>query len=939
MLFVCDRWEVDLGRRELRAGGITVPVGSRAFDIIDVLVRSAGELVTKDDLFARVWSGTVVEENTLQVHISAVRRALGPDRGLLKTASGRGYRLLGNWTAQCAGARVAPPSFLPAPPVPPNLPPAVPELIGRDAATHYVRDLLSAYRLVTLTGPGGIGKTKLALTVARHLMPAFQGQIWVVEFGALSDASLVAPTVARVLGLPQNERNMSPVSIARAIGARMMLLVVDNCEHLIGEAAALVAAILRSCPQTSVLATSTELLRIDGEHMFRVPPLEVPATHEEALNSSAVQLFIARTKAASADFPPNGQNLAAIAAICRRLDGIPLAIEFAAARAATLGLSHVLAQLDDRFSMLTDGRRTALPRHRTLRATLDWSYDLLPATEQCQLRYLAIFAGGFTLEGAIAVMRNTGQTAATVAVGLANLVAKSLLTPEGSEIVGRWRMLETTRSYAFEKSVETGESEQAARALAAFLRDTLLATPGLQPGEDAMSANAREIDNVRAALEWAFAQENEAETGIMLTAAYVPTWLHLSLISECHDRVERALDRLDPTWNLDARLRMQLYVGFAVALQHMIGPAERTEFLLGKAVEAADGIDDLDSKLQALWALWNFNSNSGDYRLAQTAGERFLQLAKESGLQTRIAVGNQVMGNTLHHRGNHVDARPYLNSLLQPGAGEPRQVVWLQYDQNVLAKTTLARILLLEGSLDQARRMAQDCAEEAEARDQKLSLCYTLTQAAWPIAIHTGDLEAGERAMRLVCNFAQSHGLHFWKTIGECLLGETLSRRGDPSGGLALLQAGLGTLRRTRRAVHYVRLLGALAECLASVGQLAEALATVDEALARSERGGECWNDANLLRIKGELLRRSGSRSFSEIDDCFSAALAVARQQGALLFELRAAQSLAEWRISQDRRQEARLILAPVYERFEEGLVTAMLQSAKRLLDSLASSR
>jgi predicted ATPase len=193
--------------------------------------------------------------------------------------------------------------------------------------------------------------------------------------------------------------------------------------------------------------------------------------------------------------------------------------------------------------------------------------------------------------------------------------------------------------------------------------------------------------------------------------------------------------------------------------------------------------------------------------------------------------------------------------------------------------------------------------------------------------------------MRLVCNFAQSHGLHFWKTIGECLLGETLSRRGDPSGGLALLQAGLGTLRRTRRAVHYVRLLGALAECLASVGQLAEALATVDEALARSERGGECWNDANLLRIKGELLRRSGSRSFSEIDDCFSAALAVARQQGALLFELRAAQSLAEWRISQDRRQEARLILAPVYERFEEGLVTAMLQSAKRLLDSLASSR
>jgi predicted ATPase len=224
-----------------------------------------------------------------------------------------------------------------------------------------------------------------------------------------------------------------------------------------------------------VLATSREVLRIEGEHVYRVPPLDVPPQHEEEpgsiLGHSAVQLFIARTRALDSDFSPHGENLRAIAAICRRLDGIPLAIEFALARAATLGLQQVVSRLEDRFALLTGGRRTALPRHQTLRAALDWSYELLPEPERCLLRRLGIFAAGFTLEAASAVMSDKGYPASVLLEQIANLVAKSLVTSEGSAPTGRWRLLETTRAYALEKLAESGETEPIARRCAEFFRD------------------------------------------------------------------------------------------------------------------------------------------------------------------------------------------------------------------------------------------------------------------------------------------------------------------------------------------------------------------------------------------------------------------------------------------------------------------------------------
>ncbi|HWS65453.1 MAG TPA: winged helix-turn-helix domain-containing protein [Steroidobacteraceae bacterium] len=481
MVYEFDGWEVDLARRELRARGVPVPLGGRAFAIFAVLVESAGALVTKDELMARVWSGAIVEENTLEVHISAVRKALGADRGTLRTSFGRGYRLFGDWTIRkestLAGPVTLDPTRMPVQPFLSNVPAVASEVIGRTAALQQLEELLSAYRAITLTGPGGIGKTTLALQVARSLFPTSNGDCWLVDLVSLSDPGLVPSMVAGVLGLRLGGDDISRESVARAIGGKNLLLVLDNCEHVIDAAARLAETVLRLCPATSIVATSREVLRIDGEHVYRVPPLDVPSPHQEesdiVLGHSAVQLFIARTMELDLGFSPHGENLRAIAAICRHLDGIPLAIEFAAARAAMLGPELVLSRLDQRFGLLIGGRRTALPRHQTLRATLDWSYELLPDAERCLLRRLGIFTAGFTLEAVIAVMRDHGHAASALLEQIANLVAKSLVTLDGSAPSGRWGLLETTRAYALEKLAESGETEPVARRSAKFFRDVV----------------------------------------------------------------------------------------------------------------------------------------------------------------------------------------------------------------------------------------------------------------------------------------------------------------------------------------------------------------------------------------------------------------------------------------------------------------------------------
>jgi non-specific serine/threonine protein kinase len=511
VVYECGKWEIDLAQCELRACGLPVALGSRAFQVVETLVRSAGDLVTKDDLISRVWRGAIVEEHTLQVHISAIRKALGVDRGMVKTASGRGYRLLGRWTVRQDRTSVEPvdiePTRMLAQPSLTNLPVAGSDLIGRTTAVRQLRDLLSAYRAVTLTGPGGIGKTALALEVARGLFPTFEGDRWVVDVVSLSDPGLVPSAVASVLGLRLGGSEISSHSVACAIDGKKLLLLLDNCEHVVDAVAELAEALVHVCPRVSILATSREVLRIEGEYVYRVPSLEVPPQHppnaHDVIEYSAVQLFIARTNALDSSFFARDEILTTIATICRRLDGIPLAIEFAAARAAAIGVRQVASRLHDRFRLLTSGRRRALPRHRTLRATLDWSYELLPDAEKRLLRRLAVFVAGFTLEDATAIASDSGNDTSAVLEGIANLVEKSLVALDASAPDDRWQLYETIRAYALERLVDSGEADQINRRHAEFypaLLEQAEAEWEMRPTAEDFVKFGKHLGNLRAAL-------------------------------------------------------------------------------------------------------------------------------------------------------------------------------------------------------------------------------------------------------------------------------------------------------------------------------------------------------------------------------------------------------------------------------------------------------
>jgi predicted ATPase/DNA-binding winged helix-turn-helix (wHTH) protein len=936
-------WEIDLARREMRLNGVPADVGSRAFEIVETLVQSAGELIDKYDLMNRVWPGAVVEENTLQAQISAIRKALGPDRGLLKTIAGRGYRLLGDWVVQQEDFAVTQ-TVEPARSYVTNLAAPPGALIGRKNAEAQLLELLSTYRMVTMTGPGGIGKSVLAQAAARNLLATFGGDGLLVELVSLSDPALVPFAVATVLGLKQGGDAISFESIAREIGARKLLLVLDNCEHLIEGAARLAETLVRSCPHTTVLATSREVLRIDGEYVYRVPPLDVPTPggdgDQDILGRSAVQLLITRTKALNADFSPRGGEALQLAgAIARQLDGIPLAIEFAAARVATLGLQQVCARLHDRFNLLTRGLRTALPRHQTLLATLDWSYELLSEMEARVLRHLAVLNGDFSLDAAAAVTGNLD--AVSVADSLAGLVVKSLVAADFQAGDDHYRLLDTTRAYALEKLRGAGEHREAARRHAEYFRETLIPAEvdsNSLPQADWQRRYARHLGNVRAGLEWAFSADGDSQIGAALTAAAVPLWVHLSLFGECRDRAELALAQLDDGAIDATRLRMQLSAALGWSLMYGQGRARDAGPALAVTLELADRLDDKDYRLRALWGLCIDQFNNGEFLKALEFAQRFTKAAEGSADPTDLMLADRLLAVSLHLLGDQNAARRHIDRVdasLDRLADKPRI---FPLDLRISTHYFRARILWLQGLADQAMRLVEHNIEEGRANGHALTFCSVLGQGACPIAFLAGDLDAAERYGEALFEHTERHAIRLWRLWAGCFKGMVMAKRGDIDAGLALLRSEIDRAGDARLLPRFLLPLGELAACLGQANEMEKGLAAVEETLGRCKARHEQWYVPELLRIKGELmLKNPQGQSASLAEQSFAEALKLAKQQGALFWELRNALSLARLRIGQDRKTDARRILAPVYEAFAEGHQIADVREARALLDGLGA--
>jgi len=943
LVYESDRWQVHLGRRELLAGGVPVPIGARAFEIVEVLVQSTNELVTKDDLMGRIWPGAMIGENTLQVHISAIRKAFGRDRKMLKTAAGRGYRLTGQWTAKLPAAhsehvdpalvRVA------VEPDEGNLPLATTDLIGRDAAVRHLRDLMSAYRVVTLTGPGGIGKTKLALKVARDLMQGFDGGVRLVELASLSDADLVPSSVASALGLNLGGAAITPEAVARSIGDLKLLLVLDNCEHVIDAAARLVEAVVGRCPRTSVLVTSQELLRISAEYVYRVPPLEVPRQQREeqddALEHSAVQLFVARTQALDSAFSAGEENVRSlVVAICQRLDGIPLAIEFAAASAASLGVQHVALHLEDRFRLLTSGRRTALPKQRTLRAALDWSHGLLTASERVVFRRLAVFAGSFSLDAASALAASPEDTPSQVVDCFSGLIAKSLVVAKTDDTGTHYRLLDTTRSYAREKLDQSSEAEQMLRRHAEYYRglfEKALAEWDSRPTAEMRSEYGRQIDDVRAAIERAFSPGGNALTGAALTAAAAPLWMHLSLLQECRGRVEQAIAALAAAEYQDIRLEMKLHTALGASLAWVGGSVSDIEAAWVRALHLAESLGDVDHQLRSLWGLWLLKE-----REALPLARQFLALALTPADKL---LGERMIAVSSHYLGDQNTARHHIERVVANDSADDtgRRIVGFQIDQRLGARAFLARILWVQGFPDQAIQVVKSLVEQARTAGHANSLCHSLAIAGCPIALWTGDLDLAEHYTDLLRDSSARHGLSLWRAFGKAFQGVVLIKRGDPQSGIPLLRGGVDDFGAAFAGYRNGSLYGELAAALGRAGQVSEGLATIQEAVDRTERNGEGWIMPELLRVKGELLALHGTgEAADEAESCFRWALNRANEQNASAWELRAATSLARLPRDHDRSADAIARLRQTYDRFTEGFETADLRLARTLLATLS---
>jgi len=934
-------------RRLLLEAGKPVRVGSRALDLLIALLEKPGELLSKDELISRAWPTTHVVEGNLKFQIAALRRALRDGhegRRYLESSPGQGYRFVADVAIESDAAQPKPASVPPAHRH--NLPARLTPLIGRDILVAKLTAQLIRERLITIVGPGGIGKTSVAIATAEQLISACQDGVWSVDLGRFDDPVIVRGAVAAAVGININPE--APIdSLIAALRDARMLLVLDNCSHVIDTIAGLVVAILKAAPGVRILATSREPLRVEGEHICRLGPLESPPLSEgltsaEALRFPAVQLFVERAAASHDGFELRDRDAPLVAEICHRLDGIPLAIELAAARVDVLGVRGLAARLEDGLQVLSGGRRAALPRHRTMRAALDWSYRLLRPPEQTLLTRLAIFAGEFTPAAAAAVVGDSGLSGEEIVDLLLELATKSLVATEGDDAEMRLRLLDTTRAYALEKLDGSGERDGLAQRHAEYYRglfEQAEAEWETHPANEWLAEYGHAIDNLRAALDWAFSPIGDLSLGVALTAAAVPLWMHLSLLEECRSRVDQALGALTTRASPDALREMKLHAALGGTLMYTRSATDpEVGAAWAKTLELAERLGDIEYQLRAQLGLCSAHMRSGQHHIALALAQRFSDLATASSDPNYRLIGERLIGDAEYLGGKLLSGRRHIEHMLAHYTVSNRWAFIRRFQIDYLSagRAFLARILWLQGFSDQAMRTAETSIEDARETGHVMTTCYVLALAACPIALWAGDLGAADRYITMLLDVSKRHAPALWEGWWRYYQGVLLINRGDSTSGSGLLHAGIKVLSSARFAVRFITFHGNAILALGRAGQIAAGLAEADESVSQFEQTEEKWLIADLLRSKGELLLlQAGPRAERAAEHLFREALKAARRPGALSLELRAAASLARLLLRQGRPANAVAVLQPVYDRVTEGFDTADLIDAKRLLDEL----
>jgi predicted ATPase len=794
------------------------------------------------------------------------------------------------------------------------------------------------WRFVSIVGPGGVGKTTVAISVAHALIDGFHDAVFFIDLAALTDPQLVPTAVASGLGLMVQTQD-PVVSLLAFIGDRKILLVLDSCEHVIGVAAALAERVVSEAPQAHILATSREALRVEGEHVHLLysldcPPEDAGLTAMEALRYPAVQLFMERAAASGHGAALSDIDAPIVARSCRGLDGIALAIELAASRVGSLGIRGTSELLDNRFSLLWQGRRTALPRHETLNAMLDWSYSLLSEREKVVLCRLSVFVGDFTRQAAGSVASETEVDEvdeAGVVDAVASLVAKSLISTTVINESTHYRLLDTTRAYAVAKLAERGEADRVARRHAIFYSN-LLEHDEMQSmfDEHDLSGYAPHIGNVRAALGWALSDHGDVAVGIELATWAAPLFFGLSLLEECRGWCERALAALD---GASRGTRQEMILQEALALSSMLtrGHTDQVRVAIERGLALAEACQDRGRQLRLLFGQSIYFTRIGDIRGALVVAKQGSVIAGADKHPTGTVWAEWWMGTAHHFLGNQAEAQLHLErgTALAVELGTSNANF---FGFRIRALVILVRTLWLRGFSDQALRMAQKAMDEVVSRDHPVSVCYLLGYAS-TFFIWTRELPKASDVIEQLLVRAKRYSLEAYLAGGIALKGELAIARDEPKAGLDFIRSALGTLRSHQYNLLITGFIGASAEGLRKAGQFEEALFAINGAIARVKNSGAEFNLSELLRIKSQILTAQHDRESAMT--CLTEALAVARAQSALAWELRSTMVLARMLSEDGQRDQGRDTLALVYDRFTEGFETADLKLARAMLEDL----
>jgi predicted ATPase/DNA-binding winged helix-turn-helix (wHTH) protein len=923
-------FELSIGTRLLTNGAKVVPLGARAMDLLIVLVEQANKVVGRRTLLERIWPMRGAEQVSLRVHISALRKALDqsdPGRRYITNVPGRGYSFIVPVTSlsPTASGDLKPSSRS-------RLPARLMRMLGRRDALTAIQMKLAEQRFVTIVGPGGIGKTTVAVAVAHEMSATFNGHIHFVDLGALGAASLVAPAVAAALGISVQTSNVVPALIDR-LQERPTLVIIDCCEHLVDGASALAEELIRRVPTLHLLATSREAMRVEGEHVHELlalacPPEDSNLLAEDALQYPAVQLLVDRVRAVRSDFELGDADASVAAGICRRLDGIPLAIELAAGRVDIFGLSKTASLLDDRLNLSWVGRRTALPRHQTLNAALEWSYDLLGEAEKRVLSRLSVFAGGFTFEAAVAVVADETIDETNVSDCLWELRSKSMIAVRGQE--GRLRLLDTTLAFASRRLAESDEENRCRRRHALYFCD--LFKQGASTDEhERLKAFGDEVDNLRTALNWAFSVEGEAKIGVELAAASAGTWMAMALLTECREWMTKAISRLDAA-SAGSRQEMIIQSALASCMMFTDGMTEESYASWEKTRFLAECLNDTDCQLDSLLVLWAHQIRLPNYAEATGLADRCGEVADGSGNRGAIAMANYMRGVTYHHSGRILQAEAHFEMSLHRDDEASRQSLIRRfgYDRKVDAMAVLANLAWLRGSPDQAQRLSLMSIAEARQLDLAVPLCVALAWASFTTYLTSPDDPETEVLANELVEHAAKYAVDSYHGIGLSMQALCTVRRDGSDTASATLYRGLEKLSAARYGVFNWILQAEFARSMAVAGRARQGLAVFER--AKINLGETQWYAPELHRIRGELAVGNGE-GLTAGRQYFLTALELSDRQASLSWALRAATSLAIAEKSLGRKETAWRTLQAIHAKFREGLETSDLRLAKQVLN------